>query len=203
MQRKEGVQHRYRFNCFSSMNANRLKWIFGMVMVALVMLALMTQPNHRPIIKSKLTFKVLESDALFFRNLRQFYYEKEERSDADYELFRHPDQLLFGTNAPRLTIVNNWKHDEAYLVFENADRELFAQTIRMCLGPEKEVYSLASSNAQAQQLLAVSLFEALEKHDSLFEVEEKQRWVPIWENQSERGVVKTILKDYFKLTGSL
>ena len=185
------------------MKANRLKWFFGLPLIALVVLALVTQPNQRPISKTQLGFKVLESDALFFKNLRQFYYEREDRKDADYELFRHPDQAQFERNAPRLTIVNNWKHDEAYLLFETKAGNPFEQTIRFETNKDSFGYNLSGLNATEQQQIAVNLYDVLESKDLRCSVLSNNEWYPIWENETKRGILRMILKDYFKLTGSL
>lgn len=185
------------------MKANRLKWFFGLPLIALIVLVLVTQPNQRPISKAKLGFKVLESDALFFKNLRQFYYEREVRKDADFELFRHPDQIQFEPNAPRLIIVNNWKHDEAYLFFETKAGTPFEQVIRFDSNKDSFEYDLSGLNAAEQQQIAVNLYDVLKSKDLRCSVLSKNEWYPIWDNEAERGVVRMILKDYFKLTGSL
>ncbi len=185
------------------MKANRLKWFFGLPLIALVAIAFFTQPNQRPISKTKLGFKVLESDALFFKNLRQFYYEREDRKDADYELFRHPDLAQFEPNAPRLTIVNNWKYDEAYLLFETKDGSPCEQIIRFEINEDSFEYNLSGLNATEQQQIAVKLHDMLESKDFRCSVLSNNEWFPIWEDETKRGVVRMILKDYFKLTGSL
>ena len=103
------------------MMSSKLVQIFAGAMVVLIFLMFATQPEHKPLKSSVLGFKVLESDALFFKNLRQFYYDKEFHEDAGYELFRHPDQKPLDSHEPRLVILNNWLMDEAYIMFENKD----------------------------------------------------------------------------------
>ena len=185
------------------MMSSKLVQIFAGAMVVLIFLMFATQPEHKPLKSSVLGFKVLESDALFFKNLRQFYYDKEFHEDAGYELFRHPDQKPLDSHEPRLVILNNWLMDEAYIMFENKDGSSIHAKLRVKNEVDEIVYDLQGANAVQQQEIAAGMYYSLADAQSSFLIYKDDTWVPIWDSESKRKIIKGILKDYFKLVGSL
>lgn len=171
--------------------------------LALILLAVFTYPGQPRILHEKVNFHVLESDALFFKNLRQFYYDKQVREDAGYELFFHPDQKIFADWAPRLVIVNNWKMDEAYITFQTRNGDQANAKLRLATTNEKEVIDLKNANVLMQLELAVSLYQCVNDEKCQMEISQNDSWTFLWSTRDERLVVKTILKDYFKLVGAI
>lgn len=85
----------------------------------------------------RVNFRVPESNALYFKNLRQFYYEKEEREDARFELFRFKTRPADSTKADvRFAIVSNWLQDEAYIMAEATGHALVNDTMVIVVDSE-------------------------------------------------------------------
>ncbi|MDA7744724.1 hypothetical protein N8911_01355, partial [bacterium] len=51
-------------------------------------------------------------------------------------------------------------------------------------------------NATEQQQIAVNLYDVLESKDLRCSVLSNNEWYPIWENETKRGILRMILKDY-------
>lgn len=185
------------------MMSSKLVQIFAGTMVVLVLLIFATQPEHNLLKKRELSFIVLESDALFFKNLRQYYYDKEFHEDAGYELFRHPDQKPLDVHEPRLVILNNWLMDEAYIMFENKDGSPIQAKLRVKNDGNEIVYDLQGANANQQQQIAAEIYQSLVGSKSTFQIFKDNNWVVIWDTESKRKTINGVLKDYFKLVGSL
>lgn len=64
-------------------------------------------------------YSTTDDSELFFRNLRQVYYDKIEMKEAKLNQFRLGDRLA-DPKLPvlNLCIVENWRFDEAYILVE-------------------------------------------------------------------------------------
>jgi len=67
----------------------------------------------------QLNFTTTDPSELFFKNVRQLYYEKEEWREAKLNVYRYKD-LNLGEDYPIINpaIVINWYSDEAYILLE-------------------------------------------------------------------------------------
>lgn len=69
--------------------------------------------------QDKITFATDNASRLFFKNVRQIFYELEEMEEAKLKLYRYKKRDQ-STDKPliNLAIVDNWRYDEAYLLLE-------------------------------------------------------------------------------------
>ena len=144
------------------------------------------------------SFKVADADKLFFVNLRSIHYDRELRSVAKMELFRHGKRPKLDT-IPRFfpAILLPSKTKEAYLFFEleGADYPIQIQAI---LGDEVIQIPFDLSGNTAHKSLAEQLWPFL-KLDASFTLEVNGIKYPLWANESDKEVLKTVLTDYFRI----
>lgn len=148
------------------------------------------------------TFLVSDSDRLFFLNLRAIYYDREIRRDAGMTLFRHSQRLQSGSS-PSLdpAIILNPVKEEAYILWElrNADFP-----IEILVANDGDSLRFPFSNGN--NLDHYGLFQELKPlilDDYSFEILVNGEKSPLWENEKEREILKTLVEDYLRLLNQL
>ncbi len=144
------------------------------------------------------SFQVADSDKLFFLNLRSIHYDRELRQQAEMELFRHGKRQVSPTMPsffPAILIPS--KKQEAYLFFELEGGDYPIQIQVMNQGKETQLSFDLAGNA-AHKTLAEQLWPFLQREAS-FTWEVNGRKLPLWTNESEQEVLKTVLTDYFRI----
>ena len=144
------------------------------------------------------SFKIVDADKLFFVNLRSIHYDRELRSEAKMELFRHGKRPKFDT-IPRFfpAILLPSKTKEAYLFFEleGADYPIQIQAI---LGDEVIQIPFDLSGNTAHKSLGEQLWPLLQQQAS-FKLLVEGKEYPLWQTESDKEVLKTVLTDYFRI----
>ena len=175
-------------------------------MAALVLLAVVFHdPDPVPSITDA-DFHVLESDAIYFKNLRQYYYQREERKDAGFEIFRLRDRSEDTTTANiSFAIVSNGMHDQAYIMLEWNNLAQRNDSIHLLIRQRDsdKTFSLGSENMEKHLALALNIYRALIDPASSFTLMTEDGHVDIWMSSFERNRLKRMLKDSFKLIGVL
>jgi hypothetical protein len=144
------------------------------------------------------SFQVADADKLFFLNLRSIHYDRELRQQAEMELFRHGKRQVSPTMPsffPAILIPS--KKQEAYLFFELEGGDYPIQIQVMDQGKETQLSFDLAGNA-AHKTLAEQLWPFLQREAS-FTWEVNGRKLPLWTNESEQEVLKTVLTDYFRI----
>jgi hypothetical protein len=144
------------------------------------------------------TFQVADADRLFFVNLRSIHYDREVRPEAGMELFRHGNRLKpdsIPTFFPALLLHS--KQKEAYLFFEleGADYPIQIQAI---LGDEVIQLPFDLGGNTAHKALGEQLWSLLQQNAS-FSLSVNGKETPLWQTESEKEVLKTVLTDYFRI----
>ena len=144
------------------------------------------------------TFQVADADRLFFVNLRSIHYDREVRQEAEMELFRHGKRRKFDTIPsffPAILLPSKTK--EAYLFFEleGADYPIQIQAI---LGDEVIQIPFDLSGNTAHKSLGEQLWSLLQQQVS-FKLLVEGKEYPLWQTESEKEVLKTVLTDYFRV----
>ena len=144
------------------------------------------------------TFQAADADRLFFVNLRSIHYDREVRQEADMELVRHGKRLKSDT-IPRFfpAILLPSKTKEAYLFFEleGADYPIQIQAI---LGDEVIQIPFDLSGNTAHKSLGEQLWPLLQQQAS-FKLLVEGKEYPLWQTESDKEVLKTVLTDYFRI----
>ena len=143
-------------------------------------------------------FQVADADWLFFVNLRSIHYDREVRQEAGMELFRHGKRLMSDTIPtffPALLLHS--KQKEAYLFFELEGADYPIQ-IQANLGDEVIQIPFDLGGNTAHKALGEQLWSLLQQNASFkWTVDGKE--YPLWQTESEKEVLKTVLTDYFRI----
>jgi hypothetical protein len=143
-------------------------------------------------------FQVADADRLFFVNLRSIHYDREVRQEAEMELFRHGKRLMSDTIPtffPALLLHS--KQKEAYLFFELEGADYPIQ-IQANLGDEVIQIPFDLGGNTAHKALGEQLWSLLQQNASFkWTVDGKE--YPLWQTESEKEVLKTVLTDYFRI----
>ena len=144
------------------------------------------------------TFQVADADRLFFVNLRSIHYDREVRQEADMELFRHGKRLKSDT-IPRFfpAILLPSKTKEAYLFFE-LEGATYPIQIQAILGDEVIQIPFDLSGNTAHKSLGEQLWPLLQQQAS-FKLLVEGKEYPLWQTESDKQVLKTVLTDYFRI----
>lgn len=143
-------------------------------------------------------FQVADADRLFFVNLRSIHYDREVRLEADMELFRHGKRLKTDTIPaffPALLL--HTKQKEAYLFFELEGAEYPIQ-IQAISGDEVIHIPFDLGGNTAHKALGEQLWPLLQQKAS-FSLSVDGKEYPLWQTESEKEVLKTVLTDYFRI----
>ena len=143
-------------------------------------------------------FQVADADRLFFVNLRSIHYDREVRPEAGMELFRHGKRLkpdTIPTFFPALLLHS--KQKEAYLFFELEGADYPIQ-IQATLGDEVIQIPFDLGGNTAHKALGEQLWSLLQQNAS-FSLSVNGKEYPLWQTESEKEVLKTVLTDYFRI----
>jgi hypothetical protein len=144
------------------------------------------------------TFQVADADRLFFVNLRSIHYDREVRQEAGMELFRHGKRQTTPTTPSFFpAILFPSKKEEAYLFFELEGGDYPIQIQVMDRGKETQIPFDLAGNV-AHKALGEQLWALLQQNASFkWAVDGKE--YPLWQTESEKEVLKTVLTDYFRI----
>lgn len=94
--------------------------IFGIATISLVIVLSFFNDKRANNSGEDGTFRIADSDRLYFLNVRASYCDRENRTDAGMALFRHGKRAISDSNpALDLLIILNSQKDEAYLYLES------------------------------------------------------------------------------------
>lgn len=182
----------------------KIQKLFLVSMLTLVALIIVFYDESAMLKEEKLGFHVLESDELFFKNLRQYYYDREWAEAAKFELFRLEKRMITkGEPTLNFTIVCNWLQDQAYILPE-IDGGFDSLNYSYCIvATDSLLYDMGSTNNEDNLELAFNTYQALLDDESRFFLKFGSEWKQMFVTVAHRNTIKQVLKDFFKLTGAL
>ncbi|GAB4395494.1 MAG: hypothetical protein OHK0053_03840 [Microscillaceae bacterium] len=152
-------------------------------------------------------FATTDASELFFKNVRQIYYDLEVQPATQLHIYRfkNRNQSLRDQPIINLALVHNWRYDEAYILIE--PNEFFENSRNLEVNWQKENeptqkgrLSFQAGNKTTHFKFAVELYEAITQNKKLF-VLRKGRAFPLLSNDRERETFRKTMVDYFKLIG--
>jgi len=159
-----------------------------------------------------LSFDTTDASKLFFKNVRQNSYRKEELKEAKLEVYRHRDWKDTESPARPLlvpAIVINWRYDQAYLLLENNSYWPLEQdplpiywqqsTLDGNVVEEGQMDFTFGSKKNLLQQAAV-LYQHIVAGHQLFIGDDKQ---PFLNEGADREAFRVTLVDYLRLTEAL
>ena len=187
--------------CFDNMK----QFIFS-ILVLSALISCNPDKNKRPD-PTKLRFTTTDDDELFFRNLRQVYYDKEDMTAAKLQVFRYSDRLIRPEKPQvQLAMVVNWRFDEAYLLIEpndkiNTDKPIEINWKNNETGKSgKYIFNYGSKEDHLK--FAGQLYGSVLDGHTLEYVTDSAA-VPLLDLPEEREAFRISMFDYYALTGNV
>ena len=197
--------------CFSTfsqpMSRFRLQYFILMISAAFLMTLIGCDLHKSKVIDpEKINFRTLEDTELFFKNLRQTYYDKEAVDSAGIDKYRFEDRVLdSGRPIINLMIVHNWRTDMAYIFIEpnsffpSDTLQVFWQASD---GKAKGSYPYQKSNVRSQLLFATQLYGSLQQEHRLWVEKEGQKYALLTDEASIEAFRITMV-DFYRLVRAL
>lgn len=144
------------------------------------------------------TFRMNDSNRLYFLNVKSIHYDREIRSDAGMTLYRHGKRLQSETIPTLdLVIILNSVKDDVYIYLELKNADWPIQISAETEG-STQVFDFSSGNNAAHFELLLKL-KPLILANSKFELITGGKATPLWTNEREKDAVKFVVQDYFRL----
>ncbi len=144
------------------------------------------------------TFRVADADRLYFLNVRGLSYDREVRKDAGMTLFRHGKRKVDEENPTFFPlIIQNPIKDEAYIYFELLHADY---PIKIISKSAETIDSVEFSNGNNLDHLDLMIkIKPWIEADYEFELAISGKRYPLWSDEKEIDVLKTVIEDYFRL----
>lgn len=158
--------------------------------------------RDRNIDRSKFTFKTGDDTELFFKNVRQIYYDHTVMP-GNREVFRYPERCT-EDESPCIAaaIVGNFDNNEAYILIETLGLpdETHAIVVN-ATDSLQQVYNIVLQQRGRDLMLefASQVYEAIE-HGHKLSLELNGTAAPIFTEDEEREAFRVTMADYFRLT---
>lgn len=171
-------------------------WLLGVI--TLVAVFNFFGPKTKSIDIKTVDFKTTSSAALYFKNLRSYYYHLEEDSSSRYNIYKLKklEELNSGIS---LSIIHNWLLSESYIIFE-FDSVEFKKGLKFYYREDEfvEEINLMDLDSHSQYIFSAKLYEYITSDGELYFKEKDEKL-----STNIKKALKTSLRDYFKLIGKL
>ena len=172
--------------------------IFGIASISLVLVLSFFNDKRANNSGEDDTFRMADSNRIYFLNVRASYYDRENRTDAGMALFRHGKrQISDSTPTLDLLIILNPINDEAYIYLEPLNFD-WPIKIRVSGKNQSKEFILENGN-KFDHLSHINKLKAGIYEGLSYELFLRDAWIPIWDTPNEKEVLKTIINDYFRL----
>lgn len=166
------------------------------------------EPFSRQRVESSVPkFSTSDASELFFKNVRAIRYDKTVMEEAKLDVYRIKEQVEADERPIlNLSIVINWRYDEAYVLTE--PNAYLQQMDTLNIGWEgreaqdKGTYTFAKGNKEEHFQLAKQIYESINQGHSLYLLEQGQR-VPFMRRKDEQEAFRKTMVDYLRLVDLL
>lgn len=175
-------------------------------LLPLIFIVLSCNPSkNKEVNQAGLSFQTDDSSKLYFKNVRQNYYDVEIMDEAKLEVYRLKKRS-FEEEEPiiNLSIVNNWRYDEAYILLEpNQKVGSLNQLILSFSNNEGEAGQIIFEGGNKQQHLAFAskVYEQLLK-EAKFQLILSADQLDILNDTKSREAFRITMFDYYRLVRS-
>jgi hypothetical protein len=164
--------------------------------------------KHKIINLAEPKFTTSDASELFFKNIRQSYYEKTEMKEAKLDVYRMKENTLDDTY-PQLypTIVINWRYDEAYVLLEPNAPIQDLDTLKIIwedtINNKKGYYVFLRGNKSDHYQMATHLYNSIQEHHQLYVLQENNHKTEFLPKPANRDTFRKIMFDYYRLVDLL
>jgi hypothetical protein len=150
--------------------------------------------------------KTYDDTELFFKNVRQIYYNIENQPNTKLKLYKLKRQNTKTQDRPiiNLTLIHNWRFDEAYLLLEpNAffeDPREINILWKNNKNKQKGAINLQKGNKETLLRFAYQIYQKINS-ETEFWVEKEGKEYPFLKEKQEREAFRVSMADYLRLVG--
>jgi hypothetical protein len=179
-----------------------------LLLIALGSLAACNLDKDTQVDDRKAKFTTSDPSELFFKNVRQIYYDQEEMAAAKLNIFRLGDRSE-AEDYPviNLAIASNWRYDEAYLLVEpNAyleDLDSIRVTWKDAETQQEGTYRWARGNKEAQFKFASQLYRSIQRGHQLTVANRQGQQEKLLDRYDDREALRKTMFDYYRLVDLL
>lgn len=152
------------------------------------------------VISDKAKFNTSDASEIFFRNVRQTYYEKNEIEAAKIDFFKNK-KLLKEEVLIFPQIVHNWREDEAYILLE-FDEKIAEQEQLNLLWQDStgnytaERYPLVDKKVHFK--IVSDVYNQLLDENRIF-INVSQDTIPLFPNKNAKEAFRITMIDFYRL----
>lgn len=173
---------------------------FSFLLVSIVLLGC-NPDKQTKVDQDEITFATDDASRLFFKNVRQLYYELEVMEAAKLRIYRHKQQDQ-SQEQPiiNLAIVDNWRYDEAYLLLE-PNAQLTDQSELIVQWENNEgsgEISYRQGNKSDQIAFADQIYDRIQQ-GCTFSIQVEVAWKSFLTSEKSREAFRVTMFDYYRL----
>lgn len=173
----------------------------SLLILSLSLLLACQMDRNKKIDRDKFTFKTGDDTELFFKNIRQSYYDLEENKAAGLNVFRiRSRQQIDSLPVLHLAIVINYLQDEAYILLEpNAALQDHIPLTVLWQDPKDGKtgeYKIEVMNRENMLEFSSQLYEGITANYQL----SLGSGTPFLANVQHREAFRVTMSDYYRLT---
>jgi hypothetical protein len=159
--------------------------------------------RNKSVDRDKFTFKMSDDSFLFFKNVRQIYYDFQDLSKAKWQAFRFGARYQ-SISRPVITpvIVVDWMKNESYLLVEPNEVLLSEKALIIREKNSKGKlfeYSLKEKGRENMLEFATKIYEGIMDGNEIY-VQSNQKFLPLFINDDDRENFRIVMSDYYRLT---
>lgn len=150
--------------------------------------------------RSKFQFTIGDDNELFFRNVRQIYYDRSS-PDGTWQAYTFKDRYQ-GNERPVIVpvIVINWLKDEAYLLIDINDLLADEDELRVVISnTPPDTIVLRDRGRERMLEFGSRLYETLQTNQKM-QIKSKAIYWPILTEDVDREAFRVTMADYYRLT---
>lgn len=171
--------------------------------VAIFLSACNLTPEKR-VDQNQAKFSTTADSRLFFKNVRQIYYDREIPKNTKLEVYRFGKRSL-ASDKPviNIALVNNWMYDEAYVIMEPNGYFDNMSSIEVewqdTVSKQSGVYRFTYGPKDTHFTFASEIYQSVLAGHKLQVLNEDKQWVNLFQTETDRDNFRKTMKDFYRL----
>lgn len=176
-----------------------------LLFIVSLLLANCTAKSDKKIDKENIRFATSADSRLYFKNVRQIYYDRENQENTKLEIFRFAKRNK-STDSPiiNVALVNNWRYDEAYVIIEPSAYLTDLNEIKVFWQDKSDTnangtYQFAFGSKENHFRFATQLYESILARHVLLIEDTTGKPVKLFGTETDRDNFRKTMADYYRL----
>ncbi|WKN45107.1 hypothetical protein [Tunicatimonas pelagia] len=159
--------------------------------------------KKRKVNDAEAKFTTSDASELFFKNVRQGYYDKETMEEAKLDIYRIKERSQAEEQPVlNLAIVINWRYDEAYVLTEPNTYLQQQDTLKIYWQDSVQqtgIYEYLPGNKERHYQFASQVYNSIQDAHQLSTKNAQGERVPVLATRDEREAFRKTMMDYYRL----